>query len=81
MGGSDVLPDRSDVGDKTFSPFIDRVSLIVLSIAGIVVFPVADSSFESVLGGYSQIVTICGLVVVIPLLATWIGKINVRIRA
>ena len=39
MGGSEILPDRSEIGDKSFSPTIDRFSLFVLSVLGILAFP------------------------------------------
>ena len=38
MGSSEILPDRSEIGDKSFSPMIDRFSLLVLSALGILAF-------------------------------------------
>ena len=39
MGSSEILPDRSEIGDKSFSPAIDRLSLLALTFLGIVAFP------------------------------------------
>ena len=39
MGSSEILPNRSEIGDKRFSPTIDRISLLVLSVLGVLAFP------------------------------------------
>ena len=40
MGNSGILPNRTEIGDKSFSPTIDRFSLFVLlSVLGILAFP------------------------------------------
>jgi len=81
MGSSGILPDRSEIGDKSFSPSIDRFSLLVLSFLGILAFPGIEEALEKIIGAMSSLVTVCGLVTVIPLIATYIGKMYVRIRS
>ena len=81
MGSSEILPDRSEIGDKSFSPTIDRFSLFVLSVLGILAYPEIQKGLETSMGSISGLVTVCGLVTVIPLIATSIGKMYVRIRA
>jgi len=81
MGSSEILPDRSEVGDKSFSPAIDRFSLFILSFLGILAFPEIEEALEPSMGAISSLMTVCGLVTVIPLIATAIGKMYVRIRA
>tara|TARA_B100000686_G_scaffold141994_1_gene149450 strand:+ start:628 stop:873 length:246 start_codon:yes stop_codon:yes gene_type:complete len=81
MEDSEILPERSEVGDKSFSPMIDRFSLVLLSVLGILAFPAIEEAIEPSLGEISGLVTVCGLVTVIPLIATSIGKMYVRIRA
>ena len=81
MGSSEILPNRSGIGDKSFSPTIDRISLLVLSVLGVLAFPEIKEVLEPSLGAMSALMTICGLITVIPLIATSIGKMYVRIRA
>ena len=81
MGRSRILPDRSEIGDKSFSPIIDRFSLFVLSVVSILAFPEIEKAIEPSMGAISGLVTVCGLITVIPLIATTIGKAYVRIRA
>lgn len=81
MGSSETLPDRSEVGDKIFSPMIDRFSLVVLSILAVVSFRDLEEAIEPTLGAISGLATVCGLITVIPLIATSIGKMYVRIRS
>ena len=81
MGRSEILPDRSEIGDKSFYPMIDRFSLFVLSVLGILAFPEIEKAIEPSMGAISGLVTVCGLITVIPLIATTIGKVYVRIRA
>ena len=81
MGSSEILPNRSEIGDKNFSPTIDRVSLLMLSVLGVLAFPEIEEVLEPSMGAMSGLVTVCGLITVIPLIATSIGKMYVRIRA
>ena len=81
MGSSEILPDRSEIGDKSFSPMIDRIALLVLSALGILAFPEIEEAIEPSMGAISGLVTVCGLITVIPLIATTIGKVYVRIRS
>ena len=81
MGSSEILPDRSEIGDESFSPMIDRIALLVLSALGILAFPEIEEAIEPSMGAISGLVTVCGLITVIPLIATTIGKVYVRIRA
>ena len=81
MGNSGILPNRTEIGDKSFSPAIDRFSLFVLSFLGILAFPEIEEALEPSMGAISSLMTVCGLVTVIPLIATAIGKMYVRIRA
>lgn len=76
-----ALPGRTDVGDKIFSPLVDRISLISLIVIGVVVAPGLSSALEPELGGKALASVACGLVIVIPLIASSIGKLYVRIRA
>ena len=75
------MPGRTDVGDKIFSPLVDRISLISLIVIGVVVAPELSSALEPELGGKALASVACGLVIVIPLIASSIGKLYVRIRA
>ncbi|MDP6212446.1 MAG: hypothetical protein QGF32_02685 [Candidatus Thalassarchaeaceae archaeon] len=81
MEGPGALPGRTDVGDKIFSPLVDRISLISLIVIGVVVAPELSSALEPELGGKALASVACGLVIVIPLIASSIGKLYVRIRA
>ncbi len=81
MEDSGSLPARSEVGSKIFSPFIDRFSLIALSISGIILAPEITSAIEPILGGVSFPAVVCGLIIVIPLIASSIGKMYVRIMS
>ena len=81
MEDSGSLPGRSEVGDKIFSPFIDRISLISLIVIGVIIAPELSSALEPQLGGSSFTAVVCGLVIVIPLIASSIGKLYVRIRS
>ena len=81
MEGPGALPGRTDVGDKIFSPLVDRISLISLIVIGVVVAPELSSVLEPELGGKALASVACGLVIVIPLIASSIGKLYVRIRA
>ena len=81
MEGPEALPGRTDVGDKIFSPLVDRISLISLIVIGVGVAPELSSALEPELGGKALASVACGLVIVIPLIASSIGKLYVRIRA
>ena len=75
------LPGRTEVGSKIFSPFVDRFSLVLLSIIGVILAPELASAMEPSLGDNSLTAVVCGLIFVIPLIASSIGKLYVRIRA
>ena len=75
------LPGRTEVGSKIFSPFVDRFSLVLLSIIGVIIAPELASAMEPSLGGKSLTAVVCGLIFAIPLIASSIGKLYVRIRA
>ena len=81
MGSSEILPNRSEIGYKSFSPTIDRFTLLVLSILGILAFPEIEELLEPSMGAISGLMTMCGLITVIPLIATSVGKMYVRIRS
>ncbi len=81
MEDSGALPGRSEIGSKIFSPSVDRFSLIVLSIFGIILAPEIASGLEPLLGEKSFSAVACGLIIAIPLIASSIGKLYVRIRA
>ena len=81
MDNSGILPNRTEIGDKSFSPTIDRFSLFVLSFLGILAFPEIEEALETSMGAKSGLVTVCGLVTAIPLIATYIGKMYVRTRS
>jgi|TARA_B110000881_G_C18262886_1_gene358852 hypothetical protein len=81
MEDSGALPRRSEMGSKIFSPFVDRFSLIVLSVSGIIFAPEIASGIEPFLGEKSFPAVACGLIIAIPLIASSIGKLYVRIRA
>ena len=75
------LPGRTEVGSKIFSPFVDRFSLVSLSIIGVILAPELASAIEPSLGDKSLTAVGCGLIIAIPLIASSIGKLYVRIRA
>ena len=75
------LPGRTEVGSKIFSPFVDRFSLVLLSIIGVILAPELASAMEPSLGDKSLTGVVCGLIIAIPLIASSIGKLYVRIRA
>ena len=75
------LPGRTEVGSKIFSPFVDRFSLVLLSIIGVILAPELSSAMEPSLGDKSLTAVVCGLIIAIPLIASSIGKLYVRIRA
>ena len=81
MEDTEVLPRRSEVGEKSFSPFIDRFSLVLLTITGIIFARDLALSFDPVLGNWSFPAVFCGLIFSIPLIASSIGKMYVRIRS
>ena len=81
MGDAGPLPSRTEVGTKIFSPSVDRFSLVSLSIIGVIIAPEFASAMEPVLGSNSLSAVVCGLIIAIPLIASSIGKLYVRIRA
>ena len=81
MEDTGSLPGRTEVGTKIFSPFVDRFSLVSLSIIGVILAPEFASAVEPTLGGKSLNVVVCGLIIVIPLIASSLGKWYVRMRA
>ena len=81
MEDSGALPRRSEVGSKIFSPFVDRFSLIALSVSGIIIAPEIAYGIEPFLGEKSFSAVACGLIIAIPLIASSIGKLYVHIRA
>ena len=81
MKDTGSLPGRTEVGTKIFSPFVDRFSLVSLSIIGIILAPEFASAVEPTLGGKSLNAVVCGLIIAIPLIASSLGKLYVRIRA
>ena len=81
MGDADFLPGRSEVGKKVFSPFVDRFSLILLTVVGILFASEFSSFIEPVLGNKSYAVVVMSLIISIPLIASSIGKLYVRIRS
>ncbi len=81
MKDTGSLPGRTEVGTKIFSPFVDRFSLVSLSIIGVILAPEFASAVEPTLGGKSLNAVVCGLIIAIPLIASSLGKLYVRIRA
>ena len=81
MEDTGSLPGRTEVGTKIFSPFVDRFSLVSLSIIGIILAPEFASAVEPTFGGKSLNAVVCGLIIAIPLIASSLGKLYVRIRA
>ncbi|MDP7002367.1 MAG: hypothetical protein QF911_02175 [Candidatus Thalassarchaeaceae archaeon] len=78
MDEARTLPDRTGAGESSFSPWIDRSSLLILAIGAIVAGPYLASFLEQWLGEAALAVTVCSLLVVVPILATSLGKIIVR---
>ena len=76
-----MLPDRKKKSKTFFSPWTDRVSLFSLSILGIIAIPSIDSILDDWFGSWSLEVTIFGLIVTIPIIATSIGKLYARARS
>ena len=54
------LPGRTEVGSKIFSPFVDRFSLVLLSIIGVILAPELASAMEPSLGDKSLTAVVCG---------------------
>jgi hypothetical protein len=81
MDGPETLPNRTEVGSKKFSPWPDRLALVSLSVTAVFAAPLISSSMEGFLGDQSMTATICGFLILIPVLATSFGKIYVRIKA
>ncbi|MBR79350.1 MAG: hypothetical protein CMA88_00980 [Euryarchaeota archaeon] len=81
MDGSGTLPNRTEVGSKAFSPWVDRITLVSLAFGGVLAAPEISSMLGQWLGVWSMAATVCGLVVLVPLISTSIGKMYVRIRA
>ena len=81
MSGSEALPNRTRVGSRIFSPWPDRIALFSLAIGGVYTAPEISLLLEGWFGEWSMTATGCGLVVIVPLIATSIGKMYVRIRA
>ena len=81
MNGGGHLPNSTKHGDTFISPWIDRFSLISLTILGIISIPIIHSILDGWFGSWSLEVTICGLIVTIPLLATSIGKLYARAKS
>lgn len=75
------MPDRKKQSRTFFSPWTDRISLFSLSILGIIAIPIIDSILDDWFGSWSLEITIFGLIVTIPLLATSIGKLYTRARS
>ncbi len=78
MDGASTLPNRSEVGDRSFSPWIDRICLAIFIGVAVVSGPEIATYFEQWLGVTSMAVTVCGMVVIVPVLATSMGKFVVR---
>ena len=80
MAGVGSLPERSEVRVRSFSPWIDRSSLILFATGAVIAAPEIASFLEQWLGGTAIIATTCGLVILVPILATSLGKLVVRIQ-
>ncbi len=81
MGEEFALPNRTGPGGRAFSSWFDRIALVSLAAAGVYFAPGAASAMEPWLGGWSLAATGCGLAVVVPMVATTLGKMYVRARA
>ncbi|MDP6661662.1 MAG: hypothetical protein QF545_01805 [Candidatus Thalassarchaeaceae archaeon] len=80
MAGMGSLPGRSEVGGRVFSPWIDRVSLVLTVVAAVIAAPEISSFLEEWLGGSAMTATVCGLMIIVPLFATSLGKLVVRLQ-
>jgi hypothetical protein len=80
MAGVGSLPERSEVGGRSFSPWIDRSSLILFAAGAVIAAPEIASFLEQWLAGMAMPVTMCGLVILVPILATSLGKLVVRLQ-
>lgn len=74
------LPGRSEVGARNFSPWTDRGSLFLSVVAAVLAASEISSFLERWLGGRAMTATVCGLVILVPLLATSLGKLVVRLQ-
>jgi len=74
-----ALPIRGEPGNRNFSPWIDRFCLLVISSIAILCMEVVASFLEQWLGSNSLPLTVCGLLVLVPILSTSLGKLIVRI--
>ena len=80
MAGVGSLPERSEVRGRNFSPWVDRSSLILFAAGAVIAAPEIASFLEQWLGGTAMIATVCGLVILVPILATSLGKLVVRMQ-
>ena len=79
MDGELSLPGRTDVGGKSFSPWVDRFALALLAVLAIF----AHGQIASFLDGngvpYPEIAGGCGHIIAVPIIATSVGKLVVRL--
>ena len=80
MAGVGSLPERSEVSVRSFSPWIDRGSLILFAAGAVIAAPEIAYFLEQWLGGTAMITTACSLVILVPILATSLGKLVVRMQ-
>ena len=79
MDGRMTLPGRTEVGEGSFSPWIDRFSLAIFVFAAIFAHGPISEFLEDSGGAHSGILTACGLVILVPVMATSLGKLIVRL--
>ena len=74
------LPNRGENSNKNMSPNSDRLSLIVFVLLGIFSFPLLSEETEKIFPNYGDLLVLFLLIVVIPIIATKVGKTITRIR-
>ena len=80
MSDARELPNRYKNSSKNMTPNIDRLSLIVCILIGIISFPLLSEETEKIFPGQGDSLALFFLIIFIPIIATTIGKTITRIR-
>ncbi|HJM18068.1 MAG TPA: hypothetical protein QF703_00895 [Candidatus Thalassarchaeaceae archaeon] len=78
MGENDALPNRREIRGSS-SPWVDRVTLAGIALIAILSAPHISAMLEDLIGSTSVWATYCGLLLVVPIISTYIGKRIARI--
>ena len=76
-----MLPGRTEVGPRSFSPWIDRFALVIFSFVAYNSYAPLSSFLGGFFGSISEEITVCLLLILVPTMATSLGKLVVRLLA